>query len=83
MPDMLEMHIVTTQEKLEALFAKVRALPEPRQLALIEFLSEEISDDLYELSEEERAIVEPALEDAKRGANLIDLDKLNLRKPWR
>jgi hypothetical protein len=80
---MLETQIMTTQEKLEALFAKVHALPEPRQLALIEFLSEEIAEEPYELSEEERAIVEPALEDAKRGVNLVDLDKLNLRKPWR
>jgi hypothetical protein len=34
---------MTTQEKLEAVFAKVRALPEPRQLALLEFLSEEVA----------------------------------------
>jgi hypothetical protein len=73
---------MTTQEKLEALFAKVRALPEPRQLALLEFLSEEIAEEPYVLSEEERAIVEPALEEARRGENLIDIEKLNLRKPW-
>jgi hypothetical protein len=73
---------MTTQEKLEALFAKVRALPEPRQLALIEFLGEEIAEEPYELTDEERAIVEPALEEAKRGENLIDIEDLNLRKPW-
>jgi hypothetical protein len=73
---------MTTQEKLEALFAKVRALPEPRQAAILEFLSEEIAEEPYVLSEEERAIVEPALEEARRGENLIDIESLNLRKPW-
>jgi hypothetical protein len=73
---------MTTQEKLEALFDKVRALPEPRKLALLEFLSEEVAGEPYVLSDEERAIVEPALEEAKRGENLIDLEDLDLRKPW-
>jgi hypothetical protein len=72
---------MTTQEKLEALFAKVRALPEPRQLAAVEALAE-IAQEPYVLSDEERAIIEPALEDAKRGENLIDIDDLRLRKPW-
>ncbi|MFZ1104773.1 MAG: hypothetical protein WAN86_18310 [Hyphomicrobiaceae bacterium] len=74
--------MMTTQEKLEALFAKVRALPEPRQLALLEFLSEEVAGEPYVLSEEERAIIEPALADAKRGVNLVNIENLNLRKPW-
>ena len=73
---------MTTQEKLEAVFAKVRALPEARQLALLEFLAEEIAEEPYELSDEERAIIEPALEEAKRGENLIDIENLDLRKPW-
>jgi hypothetical protein len=67
---------MTTQEKLEELFDKVRALPEPRQLALLEFLSEEVAGEPYVLSDEERAIVEPALADAKRGVNLIGIDDL-------
>ena len=73
---------MTTQEKLEDLFDKVRALPEPRQLALLEFLSEEVAGEPYVLSEEERAIIEPALADAKRGVNLVNIENLNLRKPW-
>ncbi len=73
---------MTIQEKLEVLFDKVRALPEPRQLALLEFLSEQVAGEPYVLSEEERVIVEPALEEAKRGENLIDLEDLDLRKPW-
>jgi hypothetical protein len=73
---------MTTQEKLEALFDKVRSLPEPRQLALLEFLSEEVAGEPYVLSEEELAIIAPALEEARRGENLIDLEDLKLRKPW-
>jgi hypothetical protein len=74
---------MTIQEKLEAVFAKVRALPEPRQLALLELLAEEVADKPYVLSDEERAILEPALMDAKRGENLIDADGLDLlNKPW-
>jgi hypothetical protein len=73
---------MATQEKLEALFAKVRALPEPRQLALVEFLAAEIAAEPYVLSDEERAIIEPALEEARRGENLINIENLNLRKPW-
>jgi hypothetical protein len=72
---------MTIQEKLEVLFDKVRTLPEARQIALLEFLAEEIAEEPYVLSKEERAIVEPALEEAKRGENLIDLEDLDLRKP--
>ena len=54
---------MTTQEKLEALFAKVRTLPEPRQLALVELLAEEP----HQLSEDELAVLRPALERAQRG----------------
>jgi hypothetical protein len=73
---------MTTQEKPEALFAKVRTLPEPRQLALVELLTEEILEEPYVLPDEERAIIEPALEEAKRGENLTNIENLNLRKPW-
>jgi len=75
---------MTIQEKLEALFDKVRALPEPRQLALLEFLAEEVTGEPDVLSDEERAIIEPALADAKRGENLIDDEELDdfLDKPW-
>ena len=74
---------MTTQEKLEALFAKVRALPEARQEAFVEFLTEEIAEEPYVLSDEEQAILEPALADAKRGENLIDAEDLDLlNKPW-
>ena len=67
---------MTTQEKLEALFAKVRALPEPRQLAAVDALAE-IAQEPYVLSDEERAILEPALAEAKRGENLIDDEYLD------
>jgi hypothetical protein len=61
----------------------VRALSEPRQEALIELLAEEIAEEPYELSDEEQAILEPALAEAKRGENLINAENLGLlNKPW-
>jgi hypothetical protein len=73
---------MTIQQKLEALFDKVRALPEPRQLAAVEALAE-ITQEPYVLSDEERAILDPALAEAKRGENLIDDEDLHhfLDKP--
>jgi hypothetical protein len=47
---------MTIQEKLEAVFAKVRALPEAR------------------------ALLGPALAEAKRGENLIDDEDLDFHK---
>lgn len=72
------------QEKLEALFAKVRALPEERQQRALEVLSELAEEeDIYILSDEERAILEPALERAERGefASDAEVDEV-LNKPW-
>jgi hypothetical protein len=75
---------MTIQEKLEALFAKVRALPEPRQVAVIEFLTEEIAEEPYELCEEELAVLRPALERAQRGEFVPDEEVADLLdKPWR
>jgi predicted transcriptional regulator len=72
--------VKTTQEKLDALFARVRALPEPRQLALLEFLAEEP----HQLSEEELAVLRPALERAERG-EFVPVEEVAelLDKPWR
>ena len=72
----------TTLEKLESLIAKVRALPEWRQAAAVEALSE-IASEPYELSDDELAILRPALAEARRGENLTDAetDEL-LNKPW-
>jgi predicted transcriptional regulator len=75
---------MTTQEKLEALFAKVRALPEPRQLALLEFLAEEIAEEPHRLSDEELAVLRPALARAQRGEFVPDEEVAELLdKPWR
>ena len=74
---------MSTQEKLEALFDKVRALPEPRQLAAIEALAE-IAEEPYVLSEEELAVLRPALERAQRGEFVPDEEVAELLdKPWR
>ena len=75
---------MTTEEKLETLFAKVRALPKERQQLAIMALSEIAEDDVYVLSDEEWAILEPALRDAERGENLSDAETDDLlTKPWR
>jgi len=75
--------MVTTEDKLETLFAKVRALSKARQELAVEALSEIAHEETYELSDEERAVLEPALERAKRGefASEADVDQV-LNKPW-
>jgi len=74
---------MTTQEKLETLFAKVLALPEERQQMAIYALSEIAEEEVYILSDEERVVLEPALERAKRGefASEAEVDEV-LNKPW-
>jgi hypothetical protein len=74
---------MTTEEKLELLFAKVRALPKERQQQAVIALSEIAEDDVNVLSDEELAILEPALERAKRGefASDAEVDEV-LNKPW-
>lgn len=73
----------TTYDKLESLFAKVRNLPKARQELAIEALSE-ITDEVYELSDDERAVLEPALRNAELGENLTDANADDLlTKPWR
>jgi uncharacterized protein YjiK len=73
---------MTTLEKLDALLLKLRSIPEDRQRLAVEALSD-ITEDVYVLSDEERAILEPALDDAKRGKNLVDADTLDiLNKSW-
>lgn len=72
----------TTEEKLDTLIARLRTLPEERKALAVDALAE-ITEDLYILSDEERAVLEPALADARRGENLTDADKLDiLNKPW-
>jgi hypothetical protein len=75
--------MATIHEKLEALFAKVRALPEERQQLAIVALSEIAADDAYVLSEEELAILEPALERARRGEFASEAEVAEaIYKPW-
>ena len=71
------------ETRLETLFAKLRALPEDRQEFALEVLAEVVEDEVYVLSEEERAILEPALERAERGefATDAEVDEV-LNKPW-
>ena len=75
--------MATTEDRLETLFAKVRALPKARQELAVEVLSEIADEKTYALSEDERAVLESALERAKRGefASQADIDEV-LNKPW-
>ena len=75
---------MTTEEKLEVLFAKVRALPKERQEMAVTVLEDIAADDSgYVLSEEELAVLKPRLEDAQRGENLVDAKDIDiLNKPW-
>ncbi len=71
------------ETRLETLFAKLRALPEDRQEFALQVLTEIVEEKVYVLSDEERAILEPALERAKRGefATDAEVDEV-LNKPW-
>jgi RecB family exonuclease len=80
---MLCMAMPTTEEKLEALFAKVRTLPKARQELALEALSEIAEEEGYRLSDDERAVLEPALERARRGEFASDTEVEEvLDKPW-
>jgi hypothetical protein len=75
--------MTTIEDRLEALFAKVRALPKGRQELAVEALSEIADERAYKLSDAERAVLEPALARAKRGefASDAEIDEV-LNKPW-
>jgi len=66
--------MATTEDQLETLFAKVRALPKGRQELAIEALSEITDEQEYKLSDDERAVLDPALARAKRGEFAADAD---------
>ena len=72
-----------TQEKLERLFDKVRALPADRQELAIDALSDIAGDGVYTLSDDERSVLEPALARAKRRefASDAEVDKA-IDTPW-
>jgi hypothetical protein len=76
------MFMPAINEKLETLFNRVRSLPKERQEAAIEALAD-IAAEPYALSEDELAVLKPALERAKRGEHASD-DETNdlLGKPW-
>jgi hypothetical protein len=75
--------MTTTEDHLETLFAKVRALPKGRQELAIDALSEITDEREYKLSDAERAVLEPALARAKRGefASDADVDEV-LNNSW-
>ena len=74
--------MTTTDEKLESLFAKVRALPAQHQEQVVEALVE-LTNEPYRLTEDELAILVPELEGARRGefASQAEVDAV-LRSSW-
>ena len=74
--------MATIEEKLEELFAKVRALPKERQEIAAKALAEITDEEVYILSEDELAVLKPALERARRGefASDAEVDEV-LNKP--
>ena len=75
--------VTKIEDRLEMLFAKVRALPTDRQELALQVLTEIVEEEVYVLSDEERAILEPALGRARRGefATDAEVDEV-LNKPW-
>jgi predicted transcriptional regulator len=73
----------STADKLEQLFDQVRTLPRERQELAAEALSEIAAADSYQLSEDELAVLEPALARAKHGEFAPDDDiEEAIGKPW-
>lgn len=74
--------MTTTKEKLESAFARVRTLSEARQEAALEALNE-IAQEPYQLTDQELAILRPALERTQRGEALSEEESAAvLDKPW-
>ncbi len=70
-------------EKLETLFEKARALPRERQEAALEALAD-IAAEPYALSDDELAVLKPALERARRSEHVSDAQaSALLDEPWR
>ena len=73
----------STADRLEQLFDQVRTLPRERQELAAEALSEIAATDSYELSGDERAVLEPALARAKQGEFATEDDvEAAIGKPW-
>ncbi len=72
-----------THAKLEALFDKVRSMPEPQQELIADALSDLTTDRVYQLRDDELAILHPEFEGARRGefAPAGDVDAV-LNTPW-
>ena len=76
--------MVNTHDRLEALFEKVRALPDPEQEAVVEALTELTSGSPYQLTDDELSVLVPELEGAHRGefATKEAVDAV-LGAPWK
>jgi predicted transcriptional regulator len=74
--------MMNTAKQLDDLVAKVRTLPTARQQEVIAVLHDIVAEP-YELSENELAILRPAMAEALAGQHLVDADADEvLTKPW-
>lgn len=74
--------MTTAPDHIDTLIAKLRQLPPERQQLIADAI-EEMSNEPYELSPEELAILRPALEDVKTGIECSDAETDDvLNKPW-
>ena len=64
--------------EIDALVAKLRLLPTERQEAAAEMLRE-ITEDVYVLSEDELAVLRPALADDQAGRNIVFIEDCDAR----
>lgn len=78
----LRVGMATIAQKLEALFSRVRALPQHQQERVVEALSD-LTDAPYRLSDDELTLLLPELEGARRGefASAEEVDT-ELNRPW-
>jgi hypothetical protein len=74
--------MLTPSNLIDDLADRAKRLPEDRQRAVAEALREML-DEPYPLSDEELAVLRPALADARAGTGLSDADTDDmLNTPW-
>jgi predicted transcriptional regulator len=81
-PAMVACVMITTSTLIDTLADRAKRLPEERQRAIAEALREML-DEPYVLSDDELAILRPALAEARAGNHLTDAETDDvLNAPW-
>jgi hypothetical protein len=69
---------MTTAAQIDSLAERAKRLSEDRQQAIAETMREMI-DEPYQLSEDDMAVLQPALADVEAGRNLQSFDEVDQR----